>query len=126
MPNFIQSFFSQASAKGARSTALHALQWMIAMLLTSITIMAIKGAPVWILIVLLVPFGAVLVTFIYAYVFLLKKDIDALRSERFALSKMAIERGLVGDSLSGLREKEVLEDTINEPKTLTSGEENTS
>ena len=126
MPNLLHSFFSEASAKGARSTALHALQWGMAMLLISISIMAMADAPSWILIAISSAFGLVLVTFIGAYIFLLIKNPDALRSERFTLSKMAIERGLIGDSLSGLREEEILEDTINEPDALTSGEENTS
>ena len=126
MPNLLHSFFSEASAKGARSTALHALQWGMAMLLISISIMAIADAPSWILIAISSAFGLVLVTFIGAYIFLLITNPDALRSESYTLSKMAIERGLFGDSLSGLIEEEVLEDTINEPKTLTSGEENTS
>ena len=124
MPNLLHSFFSEASAKGARSTALHALQWGMAMLLISISIMAWVDAPSWILIAISSAFGLVLVTFIGAYIFLLIKNPDALRSERFTLSKMAIERGLIGDSLSGLWEEEVVEDTI--PEALTDGEENTS
>ena len=124
MPNLLHSFFSEASAKGARSTALHALQWGMAMLLISISIMAMADAPSWILIAISSAFGLVLVTFIGAYIFLLIKNPDALRSERFTLSKMAIERGLIGDSLSGLTEEEVVEDTISEA--LTDGEENTS
>ena len=124
MPNLLHSFFSEASAKGARSTALHALQWGMAMLLISISIMAMAGAPFWILIAISSAFGLVLVTFIGAYIFLLIKNPDALRSERFTLSKMAIERGLIGDSQSGLTEEEVVEDTISEA--LTDGEENTS
>ena len=126
MSSFLHSFFSEASAKGAKSTALQSLHWGIGMLLTSIPIMAWVDAPSWILIAISSAFGLVLVTFIGAYIFLLIKNPDALRSESYTLSKMAIERGLIGDSLSGLREEEVLEDTINEPKTLASGEENTS
>ncbi len=126
MSSFLHSFFSEASAKGARSTALQSLHWVIGMLLTSIPIMAWVDAPSWILIAISSAFGLVLVTFIGAYIFLLINNPDALRSESYTLSKMAIERGLIGDSLSGLREEEVLEDTINESKTLASGEENTS
>jgi hypothetical protein len=36
-----------------------------------------------------------------AYFFLLFNDRDALRSERFTLSKMAIEKSVTGDSLKG-------------------------
>ena len=37
-----------------------------------------------------------------AYIYLLIADRDALRSETFSLSKLAIEKGLVGDNISGL------------------------
>lgn len=124
MLHSLHSFFSEASAKGSRSTALHALQWVIGPLLGGISITAAVDAPSWLLIVLSIALGVVLGIFIYAYVFLLKTNPDALRSENFTLSKMAIERGLIGDSLGGLREEEVVEDTI--PEALTDGEENTS
>jgi len=39
-----------------------------------------------------------------AYVFLLVRDRDALRSKRFMLERMHIEKGLIGDSLSGFKE----------------------
>ena len=126
MQNLLHSFFSEASAKGARSTALQPLHWLIGMLLTSIPIMAMAGVSSWILIAVSITLGLVLIIFLGAYIYFLLKNPDALRSERFTLSKMAIERGLIGDSLSGLREEEVLEDTIDEPKALTSEEENTS
>ena len=125
MRQFLHSFFPEAS-KGARSTALQPLHWVLGMLLTSISITAGVDAPSWLLSVLSIAFGVVLGVFIGAYIFLLIKHPDALRSESYTLSKMAIERGLIGDSLSGLREEKVLEDTINEPDALTSGEENTS
>jgi hypothetical protein len=38
------------------------------------------------------------------YVYLVLHDIDALRSEQFTLEKMRLEKGVLGDSLSGFRE----------------------
>src|SRR5688572_24932875 len=98
----MQTFFSQASAKGARSTALHALQWALGMLLASVTACLWVGAPIWLLVTVLGGAGLVLLVFLGAYVFLLLRNPDALRSENFSLSKMAIEKGLVGDSTYGL------------------------
>ncbi|MCH9006243.1 MAG: hypothetical protein IH838_13270 [Proteobacteria bacterium] len=123
MPNFMTSFFSEASARGARSTALHALQWVIGMLLVSLPMLAASRAPSWLLISVAAALGGILVTFVTAYVYFLFTNPDALRSESFTLSKMAIERGLVGDSLSGLRDATLLEQPKNEPKALTAGEE---
>ena len=45
--------------------------------------------------------GAVIV-YILAYIHLLFHDRDALRSEKYSLQKLAIERGLVGDSETGI------------------------
>ncbi len=126
MPNFMHGFFSEASAKGARSTALHALQWVIAMLLTSIPVTSITGAPSWLLIGLSIALGVILVTFVCAYIYFLIKSPDALRSESYTLSKMAIERGLVGDNLSGLRDEKAIEGSIDEQKALTAGLEDAS
>jgi hypothetical protein len=39
-----------------------------------------------------------------AYLFLLRRAPDALRSEGFTLRKMALEKGLIGDNLAGLFE----------------------
>lgn len=100
----LYSLFSEAGAKGARSTALHSLQWGMGMLLCSIPLSLFAKAPTWLLIILIIAFGLVLVTFIFAYLFLLRKNPDALRSESYTLSKMAIERGLIGDSGTGLME----------------------
>ncbi|HTL73204.1 MAG TPA: hypothetical protein VL863_07860, partial [bacterium] len=51
-----------------------------------------------------------------AYIFLLKREPDALRSESFALSKMAIERGLVGDS-----QHELAKPSNNKSQVVSSG-----
>lgn len=104
MQNLLYSFVSEAGARGARSTALHALQWGMGMVLCSIPLSIFAKAPAWILIVLVVALGLILVTFLGAYLFLLGKNPDALRSEDYSLSKMAIEHGLIGDSKTGLRE----------------------
>jgi hypothetical protein len=98
------NFFSEAGARGARSTALHALQWGMGMLLCSIPLSLAAKAPTWILIVLVAALGLLFLTFVGSYIFLLSKNPDALRSESYTLSKMAIERGLIGDSGTGLME----------------------
>jgi hypothetical protein len=39
----------------------------------------------------------------FAFLFLLFKDRDALRSERFTIAKLQVQQGLLGDSLTGFR-----------------------
>ena len=47
-------------------------------------------------------FGADVILFFCAFVYFAVTDKDALRSERFGIQKMAIEKGYIGDSMSGL------------------------
>ena len=105
--NAVDPFFaylSRANASGSRGTALAPLHTMFALVLaaflTSIHIMAPR--PV------LVLFGILcLVAFVLecgAYMYLLRYDRDALRSERFTLEKLRLQKGLMGDSVSGFRE----------------------
>ena len=100
-----QSLIQQASARGSRSTALNPLQWTIAILLAGISGSIWAGSPNWVSILLAVLTGVTVTVYLSAYVFLLLKDRDALRSERFTLSKLAIEKGLIGDNLTGLFEE---------------------
>lgn len=95
---------TQANAKGARSTALHSLQWVLGILLSAIPVCVFSKAPEWVVVAIVAAAGLCFLTFIASYVFLLFSNPDALRSETFTLSKMAIEKGLVGDSLIGLNE----------------------
>ena len=97
-------FFESASVKGARSTALQSLQWGKGLILAGIPTALIAGSPQWLMIVLASCLGIMFLTFIGSYLFLLANDRDALRSEHFSLSKMAIEKGLVGDNVTGLIE----------------------
>lgn len=102
MQTFFQSFLSEATAKGARSSALHSLQWMLGILLSALPVTIWAGAPPWLLIAISAAAGLVLFLFVFAYVYFLFRQPDALRSEQFSLSKLAIEKGLVGDNVAGL------------------------
>ena len=49
--------------------------------------------------------------YLLSYVYYALKNPDALRSERFTLSKMAIEKNLIGDDKAGLLEIAEFEET---------------
>lgn len=119
LQTFMHSFFSEASAKGARSTALHALQWVIGMVLVAMTLMHFAGAPFWLLVTLILILGVFLLVFLGAYIYLLIRNPDALRSEQFTLSKIALEKGLVGDSVHGLFEYEKTISAKSQPSLIT-------
>jgi len=52
--------------------------------------------------------------YLIAYFYLMIKDRDALRSERYSIQKLAIEKGIVGDDISGVLQI----DEIETPKLL--------
>lgn len=103
-PQTLKHFLERSSTKGERSSALNSLQWGLGLILTGIPAAIWVSAPNWILILLSTLLGILFFTYIGSYIFLLFRDRDALRSENFTLSKMAIERGLVGDNITGLIE----------------------
>ncbi len=45
--------------------------------------------------------------YMLSYLYFMFKDPDALRSENYSLEKLAIQRGLAGDSTSGPHEREI-------------------
>ena len=91
--------------KATRSTALQPLLWMagsfLAGLVASVSLDANHGLSCFLggitLLIALVAIGS--------YVYLLIVDRDALRSEHYNIAKMQIERGLTGDSISGLTDQ---------------------
>lgn len=91
----------QALATGSRSTALKPLGWLIAIVLPSAVLSARLGSPAWLSATLGALSVATIVLYCVAYVYLLAKDRDALRSERYSIQKLAIEKGFVGDSVTG-------------------------
>jgi len=88
----------------ARGTALAPLQWLAGILGTALVGAIKANAPtsvVWTLLVLLI---AVVVVFLVVYCVFASRNPDALRSEKYALSRMALERGLIGDDRAGLHD----------------------
>jgi hypothetical protein len=98
----IRSLFQQASAQGSRSTALNPLGWALALILSAMLGSVALSPPTWVLPFLATGAGIVIIAYVVAYFFLLFRDRDALRSERFQLSRLAIEKGFIGDNLSGV------------------------
>lgn len=87
----------------SKSTILRPLSW-----LTSICVVALLGVvrfngPKWLLIVVAVSFCLTVALYLGSFIFCLSTgQIDALRTERYSLEKLALERGFRGDSSVGL------------------------
>lgn len=97
----LRSFLQQATASGSRSTVLTDLRWFAGISFSALLIALKFSAPVWILVFIAVILGLICLIYLGAYVFFAVRTPDALRSERFTLSKMAIERSVTGDNLAG-------------------------
>jgi hypothetical protein len=109
MPLPLKYLFQHATDIGqSRSSVVNPLQWACAIVGSVLLLAVASHAPTWLVIMLAAIFCATFVLFTSVYVFFMLKNPDALRSEHYSLSKMAMEKGLVGDSISGLREATTL------------------
>ncbi len=111
----------QATAQGSRSTVLRPLQWFVGICIVGLLGCLKYGAPLGVLILFVVMVALIFLLFMGAYIYCLCTDKDALRSETYSIQKLAIERGLVGDSTVGIFE---IEETlgghlIKQPSTIT-------
>jgi len=107
--------------QGWKSTALQMHNWGLLLTFGALLFAATEHASLWLLILLAVLCSIMIGNWIYSHNYLLKNNTDALRSERYTLSKMAIERSVTGDTLSGLKELgiddlKLLPSTETEPK----------
>jgi len=110
MGNFFRELLSKSDSSGSKSTVLKPLTWFISILIAGIIFSVKYNAPKWILIFFVIVSSVVILLFLFSYIYCLFVDRDALRSEKFSIQKMAIERGLYGDNTSGvLTGKEISE-----------------
>jgi hypothetical protein len=96
--------FARSVASGSRSTVLHSLHWLFAIVLAALMTALRLNGPWQLLLMLSICAGAAFVLDCFAFVYFMFVNPDALRTERFTLEKMRLEKGLMGDTLSGLRE----------------------
>ena len=96
------SFLHQSSARGTRSTALGQMTWALALMVVGFLVGQQVGLPTWGLVLFGVMTTVLLVNFLALNWFFALKNPDALRSERFILTKMAIrQKNFQGDNLIG-------------------------
>src|SRR2546422_637335 len=102
MPDFVQQLLQRAQASSVRGTAVSPLAWLLGTLLSGLAASQAAGAPAWLIIVLGILCVIVVVWFLGAYTYFACTDRDCLRSERYTLTKLAIEHSIKGDNISGL------------------------
>lgn len=101
--DLIRELLSRSTANGSRTNALQHLQWMVAAFLAALLFAAFYGLPIEITILLSIIVVIFVVAYLATHTYFMTKNPDALRSEKFTIQKMAIERGLIGDSTQGMR-----------------------
>jgi glucan phosphoethanolaminetransferase (alkaline phosphatase superfamily) len=106
----ISVFLEQATAQGTKSTILRPLQWMVLVLALALLGALKYQSPTWLLVALFVSLLLLVIALLVAYFYCLFSGkqplIDALRTEHYSIQKLAIEKGYVGDSLTGLSKLE--------------------
>jgi energy-coupling factor transporter transmembrane protein EcfT len=100
----LESLLRQARIGESRSSVINPLQWTLVVIIFALFLFLEAKAPMWLLGTTAAASGFVLLLLVFAFVYFMFKDPDALRSEKYSLVKTAIEKKLVGDSLTGLRE----------------------
>lgn len=101
----LRQLLDRASTDVRRSSALHPLQWMMAIISTALLVAISQEAETWLLIVIGSMISVLLVFYCVMYCYLARKKPDSLRSEWYSLQKMQIERNYLGDDRTALIEQ---------------------
>ena len=96
------SLEESTTATLSRSDVLRSLLYPIGFLGSLMTLLAFGKAPTWALIAAGVLLAGFLLLYAGVYTFCLIKRPDSLRSERYQLTKLALEQVMRGDSSTGL------------------------
>lgn len=100
-PQFLRALMQRNTAEGSRASALTPLGWLLAILVPGSMGSFYWELPVGVGGALLAAAGVTTLIYVGSFLYLLINNPDALRSERFTLEKLAIEKGLYGDDLTG-------------------------
>lgn len=111
----IFELFQQAMTNGSRSTALKPLGWALGILIFGLISASRTGVSAAIITALAVLTTLTVLLYLAAYIYFMFKNPDALRSEKYAIQKLAIEKRLVGDSAIGIISVENLPIATTQP-----------
>ena len=100
--NIIRELLEKSDASGSKSTILKPLTWLLSVLIAGLLFLFKLNAPFWAYVFFSIIISVIIALFLFAYLYCLFKDRDSLRSEKFSIQKMAIEKGMYGDNLTGL------------------------
>ena len=89
---------------GSRNSALAPLLWMLPTACAFVVALVEFHAPPWLLVVATTATMAIICVALFWFCVFAKKSPEALRSEKYVLSRMAMDRGLLGDDKAGLHD----------------------
>lgn len=102
MPDLIKQFLQHAEAKGSKATAVTPAGWITAATIAAF-LGALKFSPhPYVLIGLGAAMGAAIINFFASYWYFVLNNPEMLRSEKFTLTKLAIEHSAKGDNVTGI------------------------
>lgn len=100
--NLIASFLQQATAQGTRLTVLNPLGWFLATCIMGLLGSVHYQADFWIQILMAGLAGLGGLLFLGTYIFCLcTNQPELLRTEKYLIQQLAIEKGFRGDSTTG-------------------------
>jgi hypothetical protein len=113
------STLTQSDVFGSRGSVLRDALWILGLVCTGLLTSAAIDPDSWIT-KMFGMFSVVAFSLVCgAYLYSLLRNPDTLRSETYALQKMRIERGLMGDSVSGIA---VVETDVSRGQLTTAGD----
>jgi threonine/homoserine/homoserine lactone efflux protein len=101
MPNPAWNTLHQALLSGSKSTALNPLGWLIGLTLVGSISAQSLGSPPWFADILGLLCIVSIIGYMGFYFYFAKTDKDALRSEKYSIQKLAIQKGFIGDDQTG-------------------------
>ncbi|APW88526.1 MULTISPECIES: hypothetical protein [Klebsiella pneumoniae complex] len=97
----VSALFGQANQSGEKSTVVHTIIWLIAVVALGVVLLVYFSAPSWVVATFLLMMVSGFIFYGAVFWFCLRNNPDLLRSEKMVLQKLAIEKQFVGDSISG-------------------------
>ena len=101
MVQALLQLFQHQAGSGKKSTALQPIIYLAGFVLLALIVSFQLDTPLWLSIALFVILGIIILLFVGAYIYFMFRNPDALRSEKFNITKFAMERGLIGDNILG-------------------------
>jgi len=102
MPFSFSALLQHAATQGSRSTVLRPLGWLLGICVTAVVACVEAKADSWLVMVFAGASVLTVLLYLGAYIYCLIHDREALRTETYSIQKLAIEKGYVGDSITGM------------------------